>query len=92
MRVGVRQDGGRGTIIIENAGCDVSPADADRVFDRFWRSDRARANTNLHCGLGATLIRRAMQAMDGTATAEIDGRRFILRLELPDRESARPPR
>ena len=92
VRVGVRQDGGRGTIIIENAGCDVSPADADRVFDRFWRSDRARANTNLHCGLGATLIRRAMQAMDGTATAEIDGRLFVLRLELPDQESTRPPR
>ncbi len=70
-------------LVIENGGCDVLPADADKVFDRFWRSDRARTDANVHCGLGATLIRRAVTAMNGTATARVRGDRFTLVLEIP---------
>ena len=56
---------------ISNSGCDLSDDAVARVFDRFWRADTSRSKTGLNCGLGLTLVRRAMEAMGGTATAKV---------------------
>lgn len=70
------------TLSIANIGCQLSKADVARVFDRFWRADAARVSrSNLHCGLGLTLVRRAMEAMGGQAQASVtEDHRFILTL------------
>lgn len=66
---------------ITNDGCELSERDVNKVFARFWRADAARGAGGLHCGLGLTLVRRAMEAMGGGAEAEATvDRRFRLTL------------
>lgn len=69
---------------LANAGCELKPEEAGRVFDRFWRADAARGKSGLNCGLGLTLVRRAMEAMGGAAEAHVtEDRCFVLSLSLP---------
>jgi signal transduction histidine kinase len=77
----VSDDGTRCRLTIVNAGCELSAAEVGRVFDRFWRADAARSRSGLNCGLGLTLVRRAMEAMGGQAAARVDPERcFVLTL------------
>jgi two-component system, OmpR family, heavy metal sensor histidine kinase CusS len=73
--------GARCQLDIANTGCALSQAEIGRVFDRFWRADASRSRSGLNCGLGLTLVRRAMEAMGGHAEADVSqDRRFILSL------------
>jgi two-component system sensor histidine kinase QseC len=68
---------------IASSGCELSESEVARVFDRFWRADAARGRSGLNCGLGLTLVRRAMEVMGGCAEARVDeDRRFVLVLEF----------
>ncbi|MBN1511506.1 MAG: hypothetical protein JXB13_05785, partial [Phycisphaerae bacterium] len=81
VSVEAQRDGTRGRLRVANPGCGLSAEDAAHVFDRFWRADVARSAGGLHCGLGLTLVRRAMEAMGGTAEAAVTpDRRFVLTL------------
>lgn len=72
------------TFTVANAGCTLSEDDVVRAFERFWRADAARSRTGLNCGLGLTLVRRAMEAMGGTADAVVSAERwFTLTLTFP---------
>lgn len=76
-----RRVGDRCQLSVANTGCVLSEDEAARVFDRFWRADAARSGRGLNCGLGLTIVRRAMEAMGGQAEAGISqDRRFILSL------------
>jgi two-component system, OmpR family, heavy metal sensor histidine kinase CusS len=66
-----RNDEGRYELSVANTGCTLRADDVARVFDRFWRADSARSKTGLNCGLGLTLVRRAMEAMGGSAAAQV---------------------
>jgi len=57
-------------IRVKNTGSRIAPEDADRVFDRFWRGDMARADTGIHCGLGLSLCREVMNILGGHIRAE----------------------
>lgn len=72
---------------IVNTGCHLTAAEVACVFERFWRADPARRRSGLNCGLGLTLVRRAMEAMGGQATAHVspDGC-FVLELTLATAE------
>lgn len=59
-------------IAVANTGCRLTPGQVSHVFDRFWRADKARSDTGVHCGLGLSLVRRAVQALGGTVTAAVD--------------------
>jgi two-component system sensor histidine kinase QseC len=63
-------------LTVTNTGSTINPADADRVFDRFWRGDTARRATGEHAGLGLSLCRMLVEALGGSirATATPDGR------------------
>jgi len=73
--------GTRWRLRIVNTGCELSEGEVARVFDRFWQADAARSRSGLNCGLGLTLVRRAMEAMGGAAEAGVSQDRcFILTL------------
>ena len=59
-------------ITVANTGCGLSQDDVSRVFDRFWRGDSARTGAAIHSGLGLTLVRRAVEALGGTVSANVD--------------------
>lgn len=69
---------------IANPCTGLTTDQVQQVFERFWRADEARTVTGLSCGLGLALVRRAMDAMSGTASAHLNAlSHFVLRLEFP---------
>ncbi len=88
QRVGTRYQ-----LRITNTGCALSEREVAQVFDRFWRADAARGKIDQNCGLGLTLVRRAMEAMGGQAEASVSQERcFTLTLTFADKERPSLPR
>jgi signal transduction histidine kinase len=51
-------DADRGvSIVVEDAGCGISPEDLAHVFDRFFRGDRSRNRRSGGLGLGLPIAR-----------------------------------
>ena len=70
------------TVAVEDTGEGIAAADLERVFEPFFRADRARSGTG--AGLGLALAQRIVTAMGGSIEAEsrLDvGSRFAV--ELP---------
>jgi len=78
-----RADGGRVELRVSNSGSVLTAAQSRQVFDRFWRGDAARRNTGVHCGLGLSLCRELVAAMEGTIEASSDAGVFSVRVTLP---------
>ncbi len=75
---------GKQEIIIANTGSQISAEQVGQVFERFWRSDRARADSHQHCGLGLTLCRRLITVLGGTITVKSQlGGLFEVHLIVP---------
>ncbi|MEI7836085.1 MAG: ATP-binding protein, partial [Planctomycetota bacterium] len=84
IRLTARPGSGGVELTIANTGCTLTPADIPRVFDRFWRGDAARTDTELHCGLGLSLVQRALAAIGGTICATLEApATFVVRIKLP---------
>jgi two-component system heavy metal sensor histidine kinase CusS len=72
-------------ITLANTGSQISAADADKLFDRFYRGDPARADTGVHCGLGLSLCQRFIRLLNGKITLDThDGGDFSVRITLLD--------
>jgi two-component system, OmpR family, heavy metal sensor histidine kinase CusS len=70
-------------LIFSNTGCTLTPDQMTHVFERLWRGDASRTATGVHCGLGLSLVERAMQALGGSVTATAEDGRFVVRATLP---------
>jgi signal transduction histidine kinase len=57
-------------IAVEDDGPGIPPAEWERVFDRFHRSDRARARSEGGTGLGLAIAKAIVEAHGGTIRAE----------------------
>jgi signal transduction histidine kinase len=69
---------------IANTGCHVGDEDVPHLFERFWRGDQERSETQVHCGLGLSLSQRLMALLGGCITIEAQhGSEFIVRLTFP---------
>lgn len=69
---------------VVDQGAGMSQRDAQRVFERFYRTDSSRARTSGGTGLGLSIVDSLVRAHDGTVTvttAPGEGCRF--RVELP---------
>ncbi|MEU8080412.1 HAMP domain-containing sensor histidine kinase [Catellatospora citrea] len=53
-------------IQVTDRGCGISPEDQRRVFQRFWRADRARTRATGGSGLGLTIARQITVDHGGT--------------------------
>ncbi len=61
---------GSATICISNTGSHVATKDVHRVFERFWRGDRARQQDGGRCGLGLPLCRMIVERLGGQVVAD----------------------
>lgn len=75
-------------IDVEDTGPGIPPDEHERVFERFYRSDRARSGPAGGFGLGLAIARSAIEALGGTVAvdpAHSAGTR--IRIEIPRKAS-----
>lgn len=65
IEVSLREFGEVLQLTIANSGPGIPPADRDRVFERFYRTDKARSRTKGGSGLGLSLAREIARAHQG---------------------------
>jgi signal transduction histidine kinase len=67
ITIGARRHGPRVRIWVIDNGCGVSPSDAERVFDDYFRGASSKAALTSGFGLGLSSVRRIATLMGGTA-------------------------
>ncbi|MDN4474899.1 MtrAB system histidine kinase MtrB [Demequina sp. SYSU T00192] len=71
-------------VVVRDYGIGLTPQQAQRVFDRFWRADSARARTMGGTGLGLAIAREDAQLHGGKLEAwGLPGKGASFRLQLP---------
>ena len=83
--VGVRQEQGQVRVWVRDPGIGVPRADLARIFERFYKVDRARVRGRGGTGLGLSIARHVVESHGGRIWAESDegsGSTFIFTVPL----------
>lgn len=82
--IGVVSNGRAVAVVVRDYGIGLTPQQAERVFDRFWRADSARARTMGGTGLGLSIAREDARLHGGKLEAwGSPGKGASFRLLLP---------
>jgi signal transduction histidine kinase len=65
IRLATGSEGDRAWIAVADEGPGIAPEDQDRVFDRFWRADKARSRADGGTGLGLAIVRQIAESHGG---------------------------
>ncbi|MFI2645163.1 ATP-binding protein [Streptomyces sp. NPDC018610] len=91
IRIGVGTAGDRAVLEVADEGPGLTPAERDRVFDRFYRTDDSRARTTGGSGLGLAIAHALVTAHNGRLTlVTAPGQGCTFRIELPLPDASRP--
>jgi two-component system phosphate regulon sensor histidine kinase PhoR len=72
-------------IIVHDEGCGIEAKDIPRLFERFYRVDKARSRKLGGTGLGLAIVKHIMQAHGGSVTvASTPGEGSTFTLHLPE--------
>jgi two-component system, OmpR family, sensor histidine kinase SenX3 len=75
-------------ISVRDHGVGIPARDLERIFERFYRVDRARSRATGGTGLGLSIVRHVAQVHGGDVTVEsIEGEGSTFRLRVPLRSS-----
>jgi signal transduction histidine kinase len=76
--------GGDAMIEVRDTGIGIPEADQSRVFDRFYRADRARARQSGGSGLGLAIAKTIVEAHRGTLSLRSElGQGTQMSIRLP---------
>ena len=67
---------GKYIFTFQNSTKDIVPADIDKIFDRFYTTDKSRSKKST--GLGLAISRNLVTQMGGTIEARLDGNEFMI--------------
>ncbi|MDQ1439179.1 MAG: two-component system, OmpR family, sensor histidine kinase SenX3 [Acidimicrobiaceae bacterium] len=88
VEVGSRTDGLFVEITVRDHGAGIPAKDLDRVFERFYRVDRARDRRTGGSGLGLSIVRHVAVNHGGEVFVEsVEGQGSTFTLRLPQRPS-----
>jgi two-component system sensor histidine kinase SenX3 len=85
VEVGARLDRDRVALVVRDHGIGIPTRDLERIFERFYRVDRARSRETGGTGLGLAIVRHIAQVHGGEVTVESregEGSTFTLFLPL----------
>ncbi len=84
VAVSVRRRGEEAVIEVSDEGPGIDPADLDRVFERFFRSDPSRTRASGGTGLGLSIVASIAEAHGGRAeVSSTVGQGSSFRVVLP---------
>jgi len=85
IRVAVLGKEGRGAIEVIDGGPGIAPEHEGRIFDRFYRIDKARTRAEGGAGLGLAIVKGIVEAHDGVVevhSAVGEGSTFTVHLPV----------
>jgi two-component system sensor histidine kinase SenX3 len=84
VEIGARVEGDRVALRVRDHGIGIPTRDLERIFERFYRVDRARSRETGGTGLGLSIVRHVAQAHGGDVTVESrEGEGSLFTLHLP---------
>jgi two-component system phosphate regulon sensor histidine kinase PhoR len=92
VRIEVKGVGDTAVISVADTGVGIPSEDVPRIFERFYRVDKARSRDVGGTGLGLSIVRHVIEQMGGTITIESQlgrGSKFVITVpRVVDRTSA----
>jgi two-component system phosphate regulon sensor histidine kinase PhoR len=80
----VRREAGYAIAEVEDTGIGIEPKDRERIFERFYRVDKARSREVGGTGLGLSIVKHVLLSHGGSVQVESEpGRGSIFRIHLP---------
>ncbi|MCI0452796.1 MAG: ATP-binding protein, partial [Candidatus Latescibacteria bacterium] len=89
VRLGV--EGPNAVLTVEDTGIGIAPEDQGRIFERFYRVDKARSRQLGGTGLGLSIVKHVALSHGGNvALKSAPGRGSTFRVQIPLRRAANP--
>jgi len=85
IHFGAGVDSGFVVICVDDTGIGIAPGEQDRIFERFYRVEKARGSGSGGSGLGLALVKDIVSMFDGSIEVQSEpgrGSRFTMRLPL----------
>ena len=85
MEVEVHRDASHGILVVTDTGIGIPREEQSRIFERFYRVDRARTRSVGGTGLGLSIVKHVVQQFGGQIEVSSElgkGSRFTVRLPL----------
>ena len=82
--VTVKEENGKAVLEVSDTGIGIKPEDQDRIFERFYRVDKARSRELGGTGLGLSIVKHITQTLGGKVYLKsMLGTGSTFRVELP---------
>jgi len=92
VRVEVKRTGEQALVHIRDTGLGIPSRDLPRIFERFYRVDKARSRATGGTGLGLAIVKHAVEQMGGSVAVESQlGQGSVFTVSLPPYQDHQGP-
>jgi len=82
--VEIARDAERAVVRVQDTGIGIPSRDLPRIFERFYRVDKARSRATGGTGLGLAIVKHAVEQMGGSVDVKSDlGRGTVFTITFP---------